>query len=283
MGTCARSVLQIVPTNRPGFITPLGSRACLTRSASAQSGRGSPQTRSRSFQSVGQRERIRLPPSRTAAARRRSISGASVVQVESARARGPGRSRCPRAPGPPSAPGRGPSTNATTDEGRRLATKLTGPTSAAWNSVRADQSGPASPPSRIDDVGPAQLVREAVDLPGDRGGVVLEADDQDPAVGRQAERPRRRAAAAGGFSSSRAIGRVRRGVQPVEAPGRGRRRSANGTQTSAEASGIGPDLQGQLGDDAERAQRAGQELGEVVAGDVLDDPPAPLDDAPRRR
>ena len=77
---------QIVPTNRPGFITPLGSSAGLTRSAKAQSGRGVPQTRSAAFQSVGQRERIRLPPSRSARARSRSSSGPS-----------PSRSTAPRA------------------------------------------------------------------------------------------------------------------------------------------------------------------------------------------
>ena len=51
----------------------------------------------------------------------------------------------------------------------------------------------------------------------------------------------------------------------------------------AEASGIGRTLSVNCGDDAERAHRAGQELGEVVAGDVLDDPAAPLDHVPLGR
>ena len=85
-----------------------------------------------------------------------------------------------------------------------------------------------------------------------------------------------------GSSSSSATGRAAGGVQSVERGVPRRRASPNGAQTIAEASGKRPDLEGHLGDDAQRAHRAGQELGEVVAGDVLDDPSAPLDLDPLR-
>ena len=67
----------------PRVHDPLGSRARLTRSAMAQSARGSPQTRSRSFHSVGQRERIRLPPSRTACGAEALDLGGDAVECRS--------------------------------------------------------------------------------------------------------------------------------------------------------------------------------------------------------
>ena len=72
-------------TDKPPRIHhPFGVERRFTRSARPQSGRGSPQTRSRSFHAVGHRGRIRLPPSRPASERRRSISGASVSSASSA-------------------------------------------------------------------------------------------------------------------------------------------------------------------------------------------------------
>ena len=227
---------QIVPTNRPGFITPLGSSARLTRSARAQSGRGSPQTRSRSFQAVGQRGRIRLPPSRTGLGAEAVDLGGERFEARSTRGRGRGRSRCRRGPGRPSGGVEVRGRTRTTDEGRRLATKLTGPTSAAGNSVRADQSGSASAPSRTTMLVRAQLDHQAIDLPGDRRGVVLEADDQDPVARRQAQRLAQRAGPPERFRSSSAIGRV---AEVLSRSSAGARPSApaNGTQASAEASG----------------------------------------------
>ena len=182
-------LIQIVPTNRPGFITPLGSKACLTRSASAQSGRGSPQTRSPAFQAVGQRGRVRLPPSRTAWARRRSSSGASASSSI-----GPGA--CPRTIPLPAcrldgpAPGvevldqrddrRRPDVGREADRPRLERRKL-------------GQGRPQRPgvDSRADDhLGRAQLVTEPIDLPRNRRRVVLEPDRQHPAPDGQPERLR---------------------------------------------------------------------------------------------
>ena len=112
-------------------MAPWGSRAALTRSAIAQSARGSPQTRRRSFHSVGQRDRIRLPPSRAARCRSCSIDlrGRRLqVQSPSAWAR---TIPLPACAWTDHRSGSSPSTNDATDDGRRFATKLTGPSSAA--------------------------------------------------------------------------------------------------------------------------------------------------------
>ena len=74
-----------------------------------------------------------------------------------------------------------------------------------------------------------------------------------------------------------------RGVEGVE---RASPRVARlGTRYPDDGRGLGQraDLEGHLGDDPEGAHRAGQELGEVVARDVLDDPAAALDLDPLRR
>ena len=166
-------------------------------------------------------------------------------------------------------------TSATTDEGRTLAVKLTGPASIAGNSVRADQSGSASSPrGRRPRPGPA---RRGADRPARR------PTPRCPRTRPPAPSPRRAARAA--RPTCRAAARVQeldsdraggRRVEPVEDAGQVGPRPEPGPD-QRRGFGDGADLQGQLGDDAQGAERAGQELGEVVAGDVLDDPPAPFD------
>ena len=164
----------------------------------------------------------------------------------------------------------------TTDEGRRFATKLTGPTSAAWNSVSADQSGSASAPSRIArSARPSSILRRSSCQATDAALSSKPTTRTQSVAGSPRASPTRRAPV--GLSSSSGHRPGGRGVQPVE---RRAERLDVGHRDPDERRGLGAraDLQGQLRDDAERAQRAGQEPGEVVAGDVLDDPAAPLDE-----
>ena len=89
-------------------------------------------------------------------------------------------------------PGSSSPTNAATDDGRRLATTLTGPELGGLELGQGRPERRGVGPLADDDVGPAQLVVEPVDLPGDRRGVVLEADGQRPSrrpAGRAARRP----------------------------------------------------------------------------------------------
>ena len=166
----------------------------------------------------------------------------------------------------------------TTFEIGRLTMIVRSPHSRAWNSVRLDQNGSASDPlENHRRMRRAEFLGEPSDLPGDRRGVVLVSDRQHPGVfgqirafigakpryGRlvqdlQGHRPRAR-----GVHQRPGIGK-RIGVVIGDQDHRGGFRG-------------GSDLECHLRDDAECPQRAGQELRQVVAGDVLDDPAAALD------
>ena len=203
---------RLSPTNRPGVHQPpAGSSACLTLAARTQSGRGSPQTRSRSFQSVGQRATIRLPPSRTASARRRSTSAAGLRRASSRPGRASGRSRCRRGPGRPSGRGRAARRSRTTRDGRQAGhaaerAELGRPGTRSG----ADQSRRRVVALADRQVGPAQLAPQAVDLPA-RPTAALSSRPMartQPSAGKLDGSPTD--CAADGFRSSSATGRVPR-------------------------------------------------------------------------
>ena len=105
--------------------------------------------------------------------------------------------------------------------------------------------------------------------PLDLGAAALEADHQPDraALGhRRRHRPRRGAAAAAATRRPPAASRMRTSAASSRsAAARSRRSQA----AKAEVSGRGRTMQRHLGDDAQRAQRAGQQAAEVVAGGVF--------------
>ena len=138
------------------------------------------------------------------------------------------------------APGSIDSTNGMTPDGRMLTTQETGP------SLGRGELGEARPAGRRVfilekcEIRSSQLDHQAVDLPVHRGGVVLQADDKDPVARRHVQRltddpgGRRTEQIEGDRSRSGSVRRLE--VPPSDA------RLVNGTQTMAEASGIGRTL-----------------------------------------
>ncbi len=98
--------IQILPTNRPGFMAPCGSRAALTRSAMAQSARGSPQHATAPSTPSGTGTGSGFRHRRTPARRCLSICLGRISGGSSRPGHGHGQSRCPRVPARPIAPGR---------------------------------------------------------------------------------------------------------------------------------------------------------------------------------
>ena len=257
-------------------MAPWGSRAARTRSAMARSARGSPQTRRRSFHSVGHRDRIRLPPSRTARLAERLDLPGGLVQGPLAQGMGADDPVAGVGLDRPSARIE-PVDEAGDRRGPEVGHEADRPVPAAWNPLSASQSGTVcSPSTTMRSVRPISLLNRSI-CQRTESALSSKPMASTGVTRRTVPAPGRRPRAAGALSRSRAIGRVpdvlSRSSRSAAAMG-----PVSGTQAIAEASGNRPDLERELRDDAERPHRAGQELGEVVAGDVLDDPPAPLDD-----